>query len=87
MQQQAGGSQQQIDAEGTAQQGYVYGGGSQRAGGGCRPGACAFSVQRRTRTETGMIYEYTQSLIRADRVTLDVYLHKDGVSFTRSVDK
>ena len=34
-----------------------------------------------------MIYEYTQSLIRADRVTLDVYLHKDGVSFTRSVDK
>ena len=54
---------------------------------GCRPGACAFSVQRRTRTETGMIYEYTQSLIRADRVTLDVYLHNDGVSFTRSVDK
>ncbi len=53
----------------------------------CRPGSCAFSVQRRTRTETGMIYEYTQSLIRADRVTLDIYLHKDGVSFTRSVDK
>jgi len=54
---------------------------------GCRPGNCAFSVQRRTRTETGMIYEYTQSLIRADRVTLDIYLHKDGVSFSRSVDK
>lgn len=54
---------------------------------GCKPGSCAFSVQRRTRTETGMIYEYTQSLIRADRVTLDVYLHKDGVSFSRSVDK
>ena len=53
----------------------------------CRPGSCAFSVQRRTRTETGMIYEYTQSLIRADRVTLDIFLHKDGVSFTRSVDK
>ena len=54
---------------------------------GCKPGSCAFSVQRRTRTETGMIYEYTQSLIRADRVTLDIVLHKDGVSFTRSVDK
>ena len=53
----------------------------------CKPGSSAFSVQRRTRTETGMIYEYTQSLIRADRVTLDIYLHKDGVSFTRSVDK
>lgn len=53
----------------------------------CKPGSSAFYVQRRTRTETGMIYEYTQSMIRADRVTLDVYLHKDGVSFSRSVDK
>lgn len=54
---------------------------------GTKPGNCAFYVQRRTRTETGMIYEYTQSIIRADRVTLDILLHKDGVSFTRSVDK
>ena len=54
---------------------------------GSKPGSCAFSVQRRTRTETGMIYEFTQSLIRADRVKLDVFLHKDGVFFTRSVDK
>ncbi len=54
---------------------------------GSKPGSSAFSVQRRTRTETGMIYEYTQSLIRADRVTLDIFLHKDGVSFSRSVDK
>ncbi len=54
---------------------------------GCKTGSCAFSLQRRTRTETGMIYEYTQSLIRADRVTLDIYLHKDGVSFSRNVDK
>ena len=54
---------------------------------GCRPGSCAFSVQRRTRTEAGVVYEFTQSLIRADRVSLDVYLHKDGVSFARNVDK
>lgn len=54
---------------------------------GCRPGSCAFSVQRRTRTEAGLIYEYTQSIIRADRVRLDVNLHKDGVSFSRCVDK
>ena len=33
-----------------------------------------------------MVYEFTQSLIRADRVKLDIFLHKDGVSFTRSVD-
>ena len=54
---------------------------------GTRPGSCAFSVQRRTRTESGSVYEFTQSLIRADRVTLDVHLHKDGVSFARNVDK
>ena len=54
---------------------------------GCAPGACAFSAQRRTRTESGMVYEFTQSLIRADRVKLDVFLHKDGVNFSRSVDK
>ena len=54
---------------------------------GCKSGSCGFFVQRRTRTEGGMIYEFTQSLIRADRVKLDVRLHRDGVSFTRSVDK
>ena len=53
----------------------------------CKPGSCGFSVQRRTFNESGMCYEFTQSLMRADRVKLDVYLHKDGVSFTRSVDK
>jgi len=53
----------------------------------CKPGSCGFFVQRRTYTEAGMVYEFTQSLMRADRVKLDVFLHKDGVSFTRSVDK
>ena len=52
-----------------------------------KPGSCGFFVQRRTFTESGMVYEFTQSLMRADRVKLDVYLHKDGVSFSRSVDK
>jgi len=54
---------------------------------GCKPGSCGFFVQRRTFNESGMCYEFTQSLMRADRVKLDVYLHKDGVSFSRSVDK
>ena len=53
----------------------------------CKNGSCGFFVQRRTYNSGGMCYEYTQSLMRADRVKLDVYLHKDGVSFTRSVDK
>ena len=52
----------------------------------CKAGSCGFFVQRRTYTERGMCYEFTQSLMRTDRVKLDVYLHKDGVSFSRSVD-
>ena len=53
----------------------------------CKPGSSAFYVQRSTKSETGMVYEYTQSIIRGDRVKLDVFLHKDGVSFSRLVDK
>jgi GntR family transcriptional regulator len=54
---------------------------------GCKAGSCAFFVQRRTKTEAGAIFEFTQSFIRADRAKLDVFLHKDGISFARSVDK
>lgn len=53
----------------------------------CKPGNSAFCVQRRTRTDSGMVYEYTQSTIRGDRVKLDIFLHRDGVMFSRSVDK
>ena len=53
----------------------------------CKPGSCGFSVQRRTFDAAGICYEFTQSLMRADRVKLDVYLRKDGVSFSRSVDR
>ena len=53
----------------------------------CRSGSCGFYVQRRTFNEEGACYEYTQSLVRGDRVKLDVCLHKDGVCFSRSVDK
>jgi len=53
----------------------------------CRPGSPAFAVQRVTRTEDGQPYEFTQSLIRGDRMKLDVYLHKDGVFFSRNLGK
>ena len=48
-------------------------------------GSCAFYHQRRTKTEDGRIYEYTCSYIRADRVTLDVHMQKDSMSFNRTV--
>lgn len=53
----------------------------------CRSGSCGFYVQRRTFDSDGACYEYTRSLVRGDRVKLDVYLHKDGVCFSRSVDQ
>lgn len=52
----------------------------------CKAGSAGFFIQRRTRSESGDIYELTQSLMRGDRAKLDVVLHKDGVSFSRSVD-
>lgn len=51
----------------------------------CKQGSAGFFVQRRTYTESGMVYEFTQDLIRGDRLKLDINLHKDGVSFSRSV--
>lgn len=52
---------------------------------GCRPGSSAFAVQRVSHTEDGQVIEFTQSLIRGDRVKLDIRLHKDGVRFSRNI--
>lgn len=54
---------------------------------GCPAGAGAFRACRHTRTESGMLYEVTISVIRGDRIKLEVLLHRDGVSFSRHVDK
>ena len=40
---------------------------------------------RETKTEDGRIYEYTCSYIRADRVTLDVHMQKNSMTFNRTV--
>ncbi len=53
---------------------------------GCKTGSIGFSHQRRTRTEKGQLFELTQSLIRGDRVRLDITLQKDNITFARSID-
>jgi len=53
----------------------------------CKAGSAGFFMQRQTRTESGECYEFTQSYMRGDRVSLDIALHRDGVTFSRSVDK
>jgi len=52
----------------------------------CLPGSAAFHHQRRTHTEDGRIYEYTTSLMRADRVSLDVGFQKGTTTFQRRVN-
>ena len=53
----------------------------------CKAGSAGFFMQRQTRTESGECYEFTQSFMRGDRVSLEIVLHRDGVTFSRSVDK
>lgn len=51
-----------------------------------KPGSAGFSHQRITRTERGEVFELTQTVMRGDRTKLEVTLHRDGVSFTRSFE-
>lgn len=53
----------------------------------CKSGSAGFFHQRQTMSENGEIFEFTQSLIRGDRTKLEVNLHKNGVSFSRTVNK
>ena len=53
---------------------------------GCKAGSPGLFHQRRTRSEKGELFEFTQTIMRGDRVHLDVVLHRGGVSFSRSVD-
>lgn len=53
----------------------------------CRVGSAGFFMQRQTRTESGECYEFTQTCMRGDRTSLEIVMHKDGVTFSRGVDK
>lgn len=54
---------------------------------GCKSGSAGFFHQRQTKTESGDVFEFTQSLIRGDKTRLEVVLHKNGVSFSRTLSK
>jgi GntR family transcriptional regulator len=54
---------------------------------GCKSGSAGFFHQRQTMSENGETFEFTQSLIRGDRTKLEVVLHKNGVTFSRTVNK
>ena len=52
-----------------------------------RAGSAGFSHQRITRSENGEAFELTQSVMRGDRTKLEIVMHRDGVSFSRSFDR
>lgn len=52
-----------------------------------RAGSAGFSHQRITRSENGEVFELTQSVMRGDRTKLEIVMHRDGVSFSRSFDR
>ena len=51
-----------------------------------KPGSAGFNHQRITRSEDGMVFELTQSIMRGDRTKLEVTLQRGGVSFARSFE-
>lgn len=53
----------------------------------CTPGSPCFYVERCTRSSAGELYECTRSLLRGDRTRLELGLGREGVSFTRAVDR
>jgi GntR family transcriptional regulator len=52
-----------------------------------KPGSAGFSHQRITRSENGEVFELTQSVMRGDRTKLEISMHRDGVTFTRSFER
>lgn len=53
----------------------------------CSPGCAGFFHQRVTRTENGQVFEFTQAVIRGDKVKLDVSMQKDGFLFKRNFQR
>ena len=51
-----------------------------------KAGSAGFHHQRITRTESGEVFELTQSIMRGDRTRLEVSLHRGGTSFSRSFE-
>ncbi len=51
-----------------------------------KPGSAGFHHQRITRMESGEAFELTQSIMRGDRMRLEVSLQRGGTSFSRSFD-
>lgn len=50
----------------------------------CKTGSSGFYIQRRSLSETNEPFEFTQSVMRGDRVRFEIDLKKDSISISRS---
>lgn len=53
----------------------------------CKRGSSGFFVERHTWSETGEVYELTQSILRGDRSKFIIKMFRNGISFNRDIDK
>ncbi len=53
----------------------------------CKQYSSGFYIERRTKTSSGEVYEFTQSLMRGDRTKFVITLRNDEVLFNRKVNK
>lgn len=52
----------------------------------CKQNSSGFFLERKARTQTGEIYEFTQSIMRGDRTKFVIKLKNNEVQFNRSID-
>ena len=52
----------------------------------CKQNSSGFFLERKARTKTGEIYEFTQSIMRGDRTKFVIKLKNNEILFNRSID-
>jgi len=52
----------------------------------CPKSSSGFFIERKARTQTGEVYEFTQSILRGDRTKFVVKLKNNSISFNRDIN-
>lgn len=52
----------------------------------CKQNSSGFFIERKTRMQSGEVYELTQSIMRGDRTKFVIKLKNKGIEFNRSID-
>ncbi len=52
----------------------------------CKSNSSGFYIERKAKTQTGEVYEFTQSIMRGDRTKFVVNLKNNGITFNRNIN-